>query len=86
MVFQHNTAISSSVAPAKWSIYWSLSAGQCVVGCAAQISNNVWILDNAMVRQPTGDSGQTLAQYMGAPTTTPYDLTQRFMATPCMFH
>ncbi len=78
VVFQHNTAISSSVAPAKWSIYWSLSAGQCVVGCAAQISNNVWILDNAMVRQPTGDSGQTLAQYMGAPTTTPYDLTQRF--------
>ncbi len=31
VVFQHNTTISSSAAPAKWSIYWSLSAGQCTV-------------------------------------------------------
>ena len=79
ILFQHNTTVAASSTPCWNSIYFG------VVGLTppySNVTNNVWILDNALCRQPTGDNQQQgipgLTQYMGTPSTPPYDLTQRF--------
>ena len=45
-------------------------------------TKNIWILDNVLCRQPSGDWGLQgttgLTQYMGAPSTPPFDVAQRF--------
>jgi len=79
ILLQHNTTIASASSPCWNSLYFG------VVGETypySNVTNNVWILDNSLCRQPTGDNQQQgipgLTQYMGTPSTPPYDLTQRF--------
>jgi hypothetical protein len=80
VVFQHNTAVSASSTPCWNSIYFN-SNGQAPP-FQVPVSNNIWILDNALCRQPTGDYGYqgmaALTNYMGQPSTAPYDVTQRY--------
>jgi hypothetical protein len=81
IVVQHNTIvpygnqtcwISAYFAVPSW---WKLPFPQ-------PLSNNIWILDNELCRQPSGDWGlqgtSGLTQYMGSPSTPSCDLTQRF--------
>jgi hypothetical protein len=71
MVVQHNTFISYPGANCKQSIYFSLPGG---TQWPPPISptHNVWILDNVLCRQPTGDYQKQgvpgLSVYMGDPT------------------
>ena len=83
IVFQHNTSVSASSTHCWEAIHFS-SNGQARP-FAVPITQNVWILDNALCRQPTGDwgySGTTgLTNYMGLPNTAPYDITHGFYGT-----
>jgi hypothetical protein len=76
IVFQHNTMISAASKPCWASIGFTSSA------FPSHTTNNIWILDNVMCTQPSGDWGQQgtsgLTAYMGDPSTPPHDLTQRF--------
>ena len=80
VVFQHNTAVSASSTPCWNSIYFSAN-GQSMP-LATPLSYNIWILDNALCRQPSGDYGYlgmlALNTYMPNPNTPPNDITQRF--------
>jgi hypothetical protein len=80
VVFQHNTTVSSASKPCWESMYFSAN-GQSVP-FAVPLSYNLWILDNAVCRQPTGDFGfqgmNALNNYMPLPNTPPYDVTQRY--------
>ena len=80
VVFQHNTAIAAASTPCWASIYFDAQPNSKPP--LRHISNNVWILDNVLCNEPTGDWGQQgtsgLTEYMGTPSTPPYDLTQRF--------
>ena len=79
VVFQHNTAVSAASTPCWNSIYFS-SNGQSPPFPVA-ISNNIWILDNALCDQPIGDwgyQGMNLTFYMGNPSTSPNDFAHRF--------
>ena len=81
VVVQHN-----SVIPYRSQICWT-SAYFAVPGSwrlpfPQPLTKNIWVLDNALCNEPTGDWGQQgttgLAEYMGSPSTPPYDVTQRF--------
>jgi len=78
LVFQHNTMVSSLSAPCWNSLYFS-SGGQKPP--ISNLTNNIWILDNVLCRQPTGDWGQQgmsgLTQYMGS-SETAQALDKRF--------
>jgi hypothetical protein len=67
VVFQHNTMVASAATPCWNALYFS-SGGQKPP--ISNLTNNIWILDNVLCRQPTGDWGQQgtngLTQYMGA--------------------
>jgi hypothetical protein len=80
VVFQHNTAVSAASTPCWNSIYFS-SNGQSPP-YAVPLTNNVWVLDNALCDHPTGDWGYTgttgLKNYMGNPSTLPNDFNARF--------
>jgi hypothetical protein len=76
VVFQHNTMIAAASQPCWNSVIFATNTGQTANGHA---SNNVWILDNVLCREVAGVQGQAaLAMFMGDPTTSPYDITQRF--------
>jgi hypothetical protein len=66
MVFQHNTMVAAPNAPCWGSVFFS-SGGQKPP--ISNLTSNIWILDNVLCRQPTGDWGQRgingLTQYMG---------------------
>jgi len=81
VVVQHNTVV-----PYSNQTCWA-SAFFAVIGTwkppfPQSATNNIWIIDNVLCRQPSGDSGLQgmagLTQYMGAPSTPPFDLAQRF--------
>jgi hypothetical protein len=79
VVFQHNTGISAASQACWDSVYFSAGGQSPPLN---NLTNNIWLLDNAFCRQPFGDWGfqgtYGLTQYMGYPSTPPYDLTQRF--------
>ncbi len=79
VVFQHNTGIPPASTPCWDSTYFSAGAQTPPLN---NLTNNIWLLDNVFCRQPFGDWGlqgtSGLTQYMGYPSTPPYDLTQRF--------
>ena len=81
VVFQHNTVVSAASTPCWNSIYFGTGAAKFPYN-NPPVTTNVWILDNALCRQPAGGNGLLgmtgLTQYMGVPSTSPYDLTQRF--------
>ena len=68
IAFQHNTMVSSSSTPCWTSIYFSAGDPQHMPN---HVTNNVWILDNVLCRQPNGDHGlrgtEGLNMYMGDP-------------------
>jgi hypothetical protein len=68
IVLQHNTMVSSSSTPCWSSIYFSAGGSQPV---PSHVTNDVWILDNVLCRQPNGDHGlrgtEGLNMYMGDP-------------------
>ncbi len=67
VVFQHNTMVASAAAPCWNSLYFNTGGQKPPI---SNLTNNIWILDNVLCRQPTGDWGQQgmsgLMQYMGA--------------------
>lgn len=80
VVFQHNTAVSAASTGCVMSVYFSANGQKPPFPVPP--SNNLWILDNALCRQPTGDWGYQgttgLNLYMGLPNTSPNDITQRY--------
>jgi hypothetical protein len=81
VVFQHNTAVASPSAACWNSVYFG-AAGQKLPLPNNRLTNNIWVLDNALCRQVSGDyvlQGTTgLTDYMDYPSTPPNDLTHRF--------
>ena len=79
VVFQHNTGVSAASTPCWDPVYFSAGNQSPPLN---NLTNNIWLLDNVFCRQPFGDWGlqgtNGLTQYMGYPSTPPYDLTQRF--------
>ncbi len=67
---QHNTLLMSDQSNCYQSIYFGLNAGQRLPMNPSD-TQNVWILDNELCRQPTGDWGGQgtvgLTSYMGDP-------------------
>jgi hypothetical protein len=83
VLFQHNTMIPAASTPCFSSVYFGVpSLPGWSPPFPSNLTNNIWLLDNVMCKQPTGDFGlqgtSGLTQYMGAPSTPPDDLTQRF--------
>jgi hypothetical protein len=79
VVFQHNTAVSAASTPCWNSVYFGAAQQKLPY---LELTNNIWLLDNALCRQPSGENGlqgtSGLTQYMGYPSTSPNDLTHRF--------
>ena len=79
ILFQHNTMVSAASTPCWNSIYFGVGGQKPPF---SNLTYNIWLQDNALCRQPTGDWGYQgtlgLTQYMGSPNTPPNDLTQRF--------
>ncbi|HVP49782.1 MAG TPA: hypothetical protein VMT56_01030 [Candidatus Bathyarchaeia archaeon] len=69
VVFQHNTMVSAASTPCAYSVFFSAN-GQAPP-FPVPLTSNLWVVDNAFCRQPTGDWGlrgtSGLTQYMGAP-------------------
>jgi hypothetical protein len=67
VVFQHNTLVSPPNSPCWNSVFFSVGGGKKPP--FSNLTDNIWILDNVLCRQPTGDFGQQgstgLTQYMG---------------------
>ena len=79
VVFEHNTTVSAPSTPCWEAIFFSAGTQKLPL---TKLTQNIWVLDNTLCRQPTGDYGLQgtagLTQYMGSPSTPPYGLTQRF--------
>jgi len=80
VVFQHNTMIPAASTSCRLSVYFSVPPG--AKPPLRNITHNIWLLDNAMCNEPTGDWQEQgtpgLTQYMGTPSTPPYDVIRRF--------
>jgi len=81
IVLQHNTVVPSSSTSCWQSIYFSIPRAW-KLPFPRSVTDNIWILDNLLCKQPTGDWGAQgksgLMEYMGAPSTPAFDLAQRF--------
>ena len=81
VLLQHNTVVPNAAQPCWQSIYFALPGGW-KRPFPRSGTDNIWILDNVLCKQPTGDWGfrgkEALEVYMGAPSTAPSDLAQRF--------
>jgi hypothetical protein len=82
IVLQHNTEVPFGKQTCWGSVYVGVPAALGRPPFMAPPTTNIWILDNVLCRQPTGDWGQQgtagLTMYAGLPNTPPYDLTRRF--------
>ena len=72
-VFQHNTLVPATGTNCFQSIYFNVPQGTTWPPPPSQsMTHNVWVLDNALCRQPSGDNGAQgttgLTYYMGDPT------------------
>ena len=67
-VFQHNTITTIDGSPVDQSFYFTLPSNVTCTTVQTSPTHNVWILDNAMTRQPGGDCGWTTV-YGGAALT-----------------
>jgi len=81
VVLQHNTVVPNPSKPCWQSIYFGIPRGW-KLPFPRSVTDNVWILDNVLCKQPTGDWGAQgksgLMEYMRAPEAAPFDLPQRF--------
>lgn len=81
IVLQHNTVVPHPSKPCWQSIYCSVPGGW-KRPFPRSGTDKVWILDNVLCKQPTGGRGVPgkpgLMEYMGAPGTQRFDLSQRF--------
>jgi hypothetical protein len=79
VVFQHNTTVAAASTPCWNSIFFG-TAGQKPP--FSNLTSNIWILDNVLCRQPTGEWGlqgkNGLTQYMGTQGDSQNDLAARF--------
>ena len=70
VVVQHNTVVPYGTQTCWSAMYFAVPAGW-KPPFSLPLTNNIWILDNSLCRQPTGDWGQQgttgLTQYMGNP-------------------
>ena len=77
IVFQHNTMVALS-APCWNSMYFSTGGQKPPI---SNLTSNIWILDNVLCKQPSGDWGlqgsNGLTQYMGSSSNEP-PLDRRF--------
>jgi len=74
ILFQHNTEIPPQPNYLAWgSVYFS-APNYTAPKPGDIVTQNIWLLDNVMGRQPSGDGGAIVAAYMGDPATFP----QRF--------
>jgi hypothetical protein len=80
IVFQHNTAVSAASSPCWNSVYFG-AAGQKLPVAKNRLTDNIWILDNVLCRQASGELGYSgtsgMTMYMGYPSAT-NDVTTRF--------
>jgi hypothetical protein len=80
VVFQHNTLVPSTNSPCWNSVFFGVSGGRKPP--FNDITNNIWILDNVLCRQPSGDWGQQgtngLTQYMGSSAPNAIGVDKRF--------
>lgn len=67
IVFQHNTMVSAANSPCWASMWFSASGKKPPI---TNLTKNLWILDNVLCKQPTGDWGlqgiNGLTQYMAS--------------------
>jgi hypothetical protein len=81
IVVQHNTVVPYANQVCWGSVYFGVPGG-FKPPFPSPISTNVWILDNVLCKQPTGDWGLSgtsgLSQYMGLPNAPAYDFSVRF--------
>ena len=81
VVLQHNTVVPHKNETCWTSAYFAVP-GSWHLPFPHPLTYNIWVLDNALCNEATGDWGlqgtSGLTQYMGSPSTPPYDLTQRF--------
>jgi len=80
VVFQHNTMVAAPSRPCWNSIFFS---GNGMKPPFNNLTSDIWILDNVLCRQPTGDWGlqgtNGLSQYMGSTNSASQDLNKRFL-------
>jgi hypothetical protein len=80
VVVQHNTIVPSASGQCWSSVYFGVARMKPPF---TNLTANIWILDNVLCRQPTGDFGQQgtagLSQYMGASGSPSGDLNKRFL-------
>jgi hypothetical protein len=81
VVVQHNTVVPYGNQTCWASVYFSVM-GTWKPPFPQSATNNMWIIDNVLCRQPQGQWGLQgmpgLTQYMGVPSTPPFDMAQRF--------
>lgn len=69
VVFQHNTTVSAKLTSCWNSVYFGTPLNSKPP--YTNLTSNIWLLDNVLCRQPTGDWGlqgtSGLTQYMGSP-------------------
>ncbi len=75
-VFQHNTVLMSDLSTIFSSLYFEGSNSGCPP--PSSTTHNVWILDNALSRQPRGDCGYTGTVGLGYYMSDPAPLAPRF--------
>ncbi|MGA9567059.1 MAG: hypothetical protein WBS19_16170 [Candidatus Korobacteraceae bacterium] len=67
VVFKNNTSVAAASAPCWASVYFGTGTMKLPL---VNLTQNIWVLNNALCRQPTGDWGlqgtSGLTQYMGA--------------------
>ena len=87
VLFQHNTMVGSPDwnGGCGWAVYFGDANGYSnppTYTPAPHLTDNIWILDNVLCRQTSGDNGRKgtvgLQYYMGYPGTSSYDVNARY--------
>jgi hypothetical protein len=75
-IFQHNTALMQDQS-LMWSYIFELNGSGCPPNVPSA-THNVWVLDNAITRQPTGDCGYLGTTGLGYYMSDPSPLAPRY--------
>ena len=77
-VFQHNTILMMDGSAVDASFYFTLRPDQTCDKLSGSATHNVWIADNVMTRQPTGDCGYQGTTGLNYYMSDPAPLAPRF--------